>query len=179
MKWVTHQTVAVGAAFMLGMPLVGLGAAWLGGILPDVLDQKRAALSRNPQKTFNRIHRGATHWFGWWVALWVLGLALAPSPWFMGQALLTQYLSSIPPEFGPALAGLGFGAFSHIVLDSCTTSGVPLTPFSRKNKFSFKLCRTGGAGEYVALAIFCIVFWLLESKDVYLLGRAARFIIGL
>lgn len=174
MKWVTHQTIAVGAAFMLGMPLMAIGAAWIGGIVPDVLDQKRAALSRNPQKAFNLIHRGTTHWFGWWLALWALGLALAPSPWFEAQPIM-----NIAPILAYLLTGLGFGAFSHIALDACTTAGVPLTPFSRKHKFSLKLCRTGSAAEYLGLAAFCVAFWLLESRELSLLAREARSVMGL
>ena len=69
MKWITHQTAGVGAALALHLPLEGVVSACLGAILPDKLDQAIAKRSRNPQRTFNQIHRGTTHWFGWWVAI--------------------------------------------------------------------------------------------------------------
>lgn len=153
MKWITHQAVAVGAAFVLGMPVAGLAGVWAGAVLPDVLDQKRAALSRNRQRAFNRIHRGTTHWFGWWLALWLAGL--------------TGVLSELA---GAVVAGIGFGAFLHVALDACTTAGVPVVPWSRQGKFSLGLCRTGGLGEYAFLAVAAGLFWLVERQE---LGRVA------
>ena len=106
MKWITHQAVAVGAAFSLGLPAAGVGAAWAGAVLPDVLDQKRAALARDRRRAFNRIHRGTTHWFGWWLAVWALGMS-----------------GALPEAAAYTAAGLGFGALSHVALDVCTTAG--------------------------------------------------------
>lgn len=157
MKWITHQAVAAGAAFSLGLPAVGVGAAWAGAVLPDVLDQKRAALSRDRQRAFNRIHRGATHWFGWWLALWALGL--------------TDVLSA-PAAY--LAAGVGFGAFSHVLLDACTTAGVPLVPWSRRGKWSLGVCRTGGWGEYAFLALAAALFWVVERRDLLALARQCR-----
>lgn len=156
MKWITHQAVAVGAAFALGMPVAGVAGTWAGAVLPDVLDQKRAALSRNRQRTFNRIHRGATHWFGWWLALWLAGL--------------TGALSGV----ATVVAGVGFGAFMHVALDACTTAGVPVVPWSRRGKFSLGLCRTGGPGEYCFLALAAALFWVVERQDVLRLAREYR-----
>ena len=125
MKWITHQTAGVGAALALHLPLEGVVAACLGAILPDKLDQAIAKRSRNPQRTFNQIHRGTTHWFGWWVAI-----------------LLLACSHLVPPHWQPALLGIGLGGISHVVLDMLTPSGIPLHPFSRKNKLSFKVCST-------------------------------------
>ena len=61
MRWVTHQVGALGAGLLLHLPLAGLAACVVGGILPDVFDQKLAGLFRNRQKAFNNIHRGFTH----------------------------------------------------------------------------------------------------------------------
>ena len=126
MKWITHQTAGVGAALALHLPLEGVVAACLGAILPDKLDQAIAKRSRNPQRTFNQIHRGTTHWFGWWVAI-----------------LLVACSHLVPPHWQPALLGIGLGGISHVVLDMLTPSGIPLHPFSRKNKLSFKVCLSG------------------------------------
>ena len=106
MKWITHQTAGVGAALALHLPLEGVVAACLGAILPDKLDQAIAKRSRNPQRTFNQIHRGTTHWFGWWVAI-----------------LLVACSHLVPPHWQPALLGIGLGGISHVVLDMLTPSG--------------------------------------------------------
>ena len=108
MKWITHQTAGVGAALALHLPLEGVVAACLGAILPDKLDQAIAKRSRNPQRTFNQIHRGTTHWFGWWVAI-----------------LLVACSHLVPPHWQPALLGIGLGGISHVVLDMLTPSGIP------------------------------------------------------
>lgn len=154
MKWITHQAVAVGVAFSLGLSAPGVGAAWAGAVLPDVLDQKRAALSRNRQRAFNRIHRGTTHWFGWWLAVWALGLA-----------------GAVPDLPAPWVAGLGLGGLSHVALDACTTAGVPLVPWTRRGKWSLGLCRTGGMGEYLFLALTAALFWVLERRELLALAR--------
>ena len=130
MKWITHQTAGVGAALALHLPLEGVVAACLGAILPDKLDQAIAKRSRNPQRTFNQIHRGTTHWFGWWVAI--------------------------------------------LVLDMLTPSGIPLHPFSRKNKLSFKVCSTGSVGEYVFLGVMLVLLGFLLGPEMKELIRHVR-----
>lgn len=135
MKWITHQTAAVGLALVWHLPPAGVLASCLGAVLPDMLDQRAARMTRNPQRTFNRIHRGATHWFGWWLAIFLLAAWLP-----------------VPPHVRAAVLGLGFGGLSHVLLDMLTPGGVPLQPFSRKRRFSLRLCSTGSIGEYVFLA---------------------------
>jgi inner membrane protein len=137
MKWITHQTAGVGAALALHLPLEGVVAACLGAILPDKLDQAIAKRSRNPQRTFNQIHRGTTHWFGWWVAILLV-------------------------------------ACSHVVLDMLTPSGIPLHPFSRKNKLSFKVCSTGSVGEYVFLGVMLVLLGFLLGPEMKELIRHVR-----
>ena len=118
MKWITHQAAAVGMALVLHLPVEGVLASCFGAVLPDMLDQRVARLTRNPQRTFNRIHRGVTHWFGWWLAIF-----------------LVAGLLPLPPHWRAVVLGVGFGALSHIVLDMLNPTGVPLHPFSRKNRF--------------------------------------------
>ncbi|MDO5536174.1 MAG: metal-dependent hydrolase [Desulfovibrionaceae bacterium] len=152
MRWMTHQVGALAAAFWLQLPPIGLFAAWFGGILPDVFDQKLAGLFKNRQTGFNRVHRGFTHWPGLW-----LGGILAS-------------LVFLPPEAGhvtrPLCVGLTVGGLSHVVLDMLTVQGIPLLPFTRKNKFSLKLCKTGGAGEYAFLATMLVCMWLFLREDI-------------
>ncbi len=156
MKWFTHQTVAVAAAVALGMTPAAVGGALAGAVLPDVIDQRVARMSRNPQRRFNQIHRGASHWFGWYAAL-LAGALAAP----------------LPPIQAALAAGVGFGALNHVILDMLTPSGVPLTPFSRKNKLSLKLCSTGSLGEYVFLAASLGTFYLLAGDRAAQVAKAA------
>lgn len=158
MKWITHQTAAVGMALVLHLPPAGVLASCLGAVLPDMLDQRAARLTRNPQRTFNRIHRGVTHWFGWWLAI------------FLGAALLPA-----PPSVRALVLGLGFGGLSHIVLDMLNPSGVPLLPFSRKSRLALRVCSTGSVGEYVFLAAMLGCFALIVGPQFMdLLHQAER-----
>ena len=141
MRWVTHQVGALGAAIWLQLPLAGLAAAWVGGILPDVFDQKLAGLFANRQKAFNRIHRGFTHWPGLWLALVFAAVLLVPRE---GEYLLR-----------PVCVGLAVGGLSHVV------------PFSRRNRFSLKLCKTGSFGEYAFLATMIVCMWIFLREEVY------------
>ena len=59
MKWITHQVGAFGAGMLLQLPLAGLAACVVGGILPDVFDQKLAGLFRNRQKALSAWKSGA------------------------------------------------------------------------------------------------------------------------
>ena len=157
MRWITHQAAAVTAALALNLPPGGILAACAGAVLPDVLDQRLSGLaltSRGKQRAFNRIHRGITHWFGWWVVLFAGAMAahISPAP----QATLT---------------GLGFGGLSHVLLDMCTPRGVPLRPFSRTGRLSLNLCSTGGLGEYCFLACIAAAAWFFLREDALHMAR--------
>ena len=165
MKWITHQVVGAGAALLAGLPPLAVGAAWMGSIAPDVIDQKIAGLFPNERKAFYKIHRRTTHWLGWWLAIWIAAFA-AP-----GLARLVPGLTELPV----LLAGLGLGGMAPVLLDMCTPSGVPLMPFSRTPRFSLNLCRTGSLGEYVFLAVALGVMWLVKGDELRpLLNSALR-----
>ena len=160
MKWITHQTAAVAAALALHLPLEGVAAACVGAVLPDVLDQRVAGLAggkKTRQKVFNAIHRGTTHWFGWWLAL-LLAALVASAP-------------ALPPAWRGVPPGLGLGGLSHVLLDMLTPAGVPLLPFSRKSRISLHLCATGSLGEYCFLACAAGAVWLLKGEDLLRLAR--------
>lgn len=175
MKWFTHQSLAVGAALVLHMPPVGVAGVVLGSVLPDVVDQRLARLTPNPQKTFNRIHRGASHWFGWYALLLLLAL-LWPLLVDAGMAPALPRLPGLPARSAAQvpglLAGVAFGALLHVALDMLTPSGVPLHPFSRQNKLSLKLCSTGSLGEYVFLAVGLAAIALAGHDRLPELARA-------
>lgn len=141
MKWITHQTGAGLCALSLGLgPMAGV-CALLGGIVPDLIDQKlsRMAGKANRQKVFNRIHRGGSHWFGWWLALFIVVMILPQAGFFNG---LIKDL----------VAGVAIGALSHVGLDALTPRGVPLLPLKTPLSIALPLCSTGKASEYIFLA---------------------------
>lgn len=145
MRWITHQSMAVMAAFSAGFPLSGILAAWAGSVMPDVLDQREAGKALFfRQRRFNKVHRRSSHWFGWWLAL-----CLFPFADIMG------------PLPGALIVGFAFGAFTHCLLDMCTKNGVPLLPFA-ESRFSLKICSTGSLAEYAILIMCIVVFWLAE-----------------
>ncbi len=159
MKWVTHQSVAVGTVVLLGLPHAMVGGTVLGAIFPDMIDHSISRMTPNPQKTFNAIHRGLSHWFGWY-AVCVLFFAL--SAWY-------------PRSFGGLhvnkdlllfVGGLGIGGLFHVLLDMCTPSGVPLKPYKFKERFSLKLFSTGSPQEYLFLALILALFAALGFDDV-------------
>lgn len=138
MKWITHQTGAILGALALNVPVAAVVMCVPGAILPDLIDLKLAAAGRggrHSRKAFNQIHRGSSHWFGWWLALWLLVLSV-PMP------ALAQ----------DALAGAALGAFSHVLMDMLNPKGVPLLPFGRRGMVSAPVCSTGASGEYALLA---------------------------
>lgn len=146
MRWITHQTGAVLGALALAMPVAGVLGAGIGATIGG---------KRSRQKIFNRIHRGASHWFGWWVCIFICSLTL---PW--------------PRLAQEIVCGIGFGSLSHIALDLLTPAGVPLLPFSRKGKLSLPVCVTGKAGEYVFLfAMLCAAACYWSDLTIAALGH--------
>lgn len=151
MKWTTHQISAVGAAWAAGAGLPLLAGVFVGAILPDRLDQALASLYRDKQRGWGKVHRGPTHWFGWWLLLGLAGLYAAPP---------------VPPPVMAVLAGIGMGGLSHVILDLLTPKGVPLWPFSRKGRLSLGLVKTGGFSEYLFLALVCLGLFLWKLPDL-------------
>lgn len=151
MKWITHQTGAFLGSLMLGMPWPGVAAAGVGAVFPDIIDQKISSLGptrKKRQKIFNQIHRGSSHWIGWWFPIFLLALSVP-----------------LPAVVRDATAGFAFGAVSHVMLDMLTPQGVPVWPFSRQRKIAVPLCSTGKTGEYVfLLALLAIgMLWFQDA----------------
>lgn len=164
MTWPTHQVGAALAALALDLPPLAIASACLGAVLPDLADQKISALAtgkRMRQKVFNRIHRGNSHWFGWWIMLFMLPLAF-PMPAFARDLL----------------AGFALGGLAHVAMDMLTPRGVPLLPFGPVRNVAIPVCSTGKAGEYVFMAILLLlgIFYLFSIDPVKggLLLRWAR-----
>lgn len=133
MKWPTHEAGGLLLALLFQLPAAGIGAAVAGTIAPDVIDIKVSSLGvtrKGRQKLFNKIHRGPSHWFGWWLLLFLAGVYFAPALW------------------AEALAGFALGALCHVGMDMLTTRGVPIMPFSRRKNVSLRFCATGSWKEY-------------------------------
>ncbi len=170
MKWVTHQSVAVGAVVLLDAPHAMVGGTILGAILPDVIDQGISRMTPNPQKTFKAIHRGVTHWFGWYL---LCALCFVLALWYprsMGALHVDKNLVFL-------VGGLGFGGLFHILLDMCTPSGVPLSVFKPKQRFSFKLFSTGSPQEFLFLGLVLALYVALGFDDVSQILRTFQRII--
>lgn len=161
MKWISHEAVALGVGWLLGMSPEALAGVLVGSVLPDAIDQGAARLLVFRQLAFKRLHRGPSHWFGWWLAL------------FLGAYLQTGSFSSGETAALFAL-GLGFGSLAHVLLDMCTEMGVPLAPWTKKNMISLKLCATGSLREYAFLAAFLLAFALIAQEDIGKLMDEAR-----
>ncbi len=167
MKWRTHQTCGIGAAFLRHLPPVGIFAAWAGSLLPDIIDQRVAGLfsvnARGRQAVFAHIHRGLSHWF----VLWLLLLFVSFQSWRPLAGLCRDFSMDetlLLPVLREVVYGLGLGGFLHVALDMLTPRGVPVLPFTGLS-VSVPLCRTGGPSEYVFLAclcLFCLFCWFQD-----------------
>jgi len=158
--WRTHVLGGVGAAWLLLwllFPLSGsllLGMALLGGfgaLLPD-LDAPGSRVSMlkvinlRPLLPLSRWlnrrwgHRGPLH-------SWI------------GVLTVTLIAASLVPLVGPSAAALPLGYSSHLLLDSCTRTGVPIFYPRRRRYFllprSLRLT-TGSAAEEVILVLVAL-----------------------
>ncbi len=167
MKWLTHQSVGLAAAVAFKMPPVALVAVLAGAVLPDIIDRKAAALTRKPQRTFQRIHRGVSHWYGWYLLLFLLGLwgSYDDLPHFLGNKDIRETLILV-------CLGIGFGGLTHVLLDMLTPMGVPLFPFVMGKRLSLSLCATGSIGEYIFLVVaLCFLLFLGSvNKNIVFVG---------
>ena len=138
MKWINHLVIA-GATTAVVYPAL-VPVALLGSTAPDWLEWVLEKFSGRKVK-----HRGITHVMLYWIA----GLAFTLAIW----------------DFHGILAAFAYGGLTHVLADSFTVSGVPLTPNAdrRFHLFGGRL-RTGGNGEYGiawGLAGACFVLAML------------------
>jgi inner membrane protein len=145
MMWVNHVLIAGSTTAVVAPPLVPI--AILGSTAPDWLEWIANRLGR-PIK-----HRTTTHI----VMFWVLGLLFGLFVW----------------DFHGIIAAFAYGGLTHVIADSLTIMGVPLTPFSdrRFNLLGGRL-RTGDSGEFlvaggIAAACFLIASQLHTVSDFF------------
>ncbi len=167
MRWFTHKSVTLAGAVWLGASVPALLGALVGSILPDCLDR---FLAGGDRERFWRVHRGFTHWGGWYVLL----IFAVP---YVSSALAPDLLSSLFPGVGLAgrgapavqagadvLLGIGFGALFHVILDALNPSGVPLLPWRRRPRLSLNLVATGSWREVAFLiAAALLMLWKMPE----------------
>lgn len=143
MKWFTHKAIAIAGALAFEASPSGLFATIIGSILPDLTDK---AFAMGNKQQWERIHRQASHWVGWYLLLMILGLVNFPLKHFALSPIANQLLSEV-------MLWVGFGGITHVLLDSLNPMGIPMWPFGSKKRIGFKLISTGSFGELVFLII--------------------------
>ncbi|MEM3401599.1 MAG: metal-dependent hydrolase [Candidatus Hadarchaeales archaeon] len=168
MRGTTHSLGGAAAVLAVALPFsppflsppsakmgVVLGAAVLGGLLPDI-DHSGSKLGRKVKPVSSVIqhtvgHRTFTH------SLLFLLLVAGGCAWLGLQGPLSS-----SPELRWSALGVVVGCLSHLILDAMTVSGVPLLlPFS-DHAFRFPLhVKTGGMGEVAVTVGLVVVLSLL------------------
>ncbi len=163
MKWVSHQAMAGAVWFSLSLPPEILPPLLVGAVLPDMIDHAYAGAGRNRQARFNKVHRKASHFWGFYLVgifvSWVM--VLYPEIWndiaknIFSSDLIGSSAFRVIRNYGTeSLLALFVGGLIHILGDMLTVSGVPLYPtFGWKRKITLNLFSTGSKKEYIFTAI--------------------------
>ncbi len=171
MKWITHQSIALASGVLLSFSPTTLFGVLVGSVLPDSIDHFLARCTPCPEKTFKRIHRGISHWYGSYLLAFIICFSALQG---MNALESWGFLSKKALYFQWGL-GISFGALMHILLDMCTPSGVPMLPFIGKSRFSLKLFATGSLHEYafLVLAMICFTYYAMaiDPKALRLLEQ--------
>ena len=133
--WKSHCVANGAVALALTCRLEVALAAMATAALPDQIEAA-VPLGR---------HRGATHW----VLLWLVILVAVPAAL---QRELIRWMAGWPWHHwrgihelsfgaGTAMFGLTLGPLLHVLLDGCSSDGVPVAPFSR-TRLKLSLYRT-------------------------------------
>ena len=145
MKWFNHMLIASSTTAVIAPPLVPV--AILGSTAPDWLEWISKAFGHKLE------HRTTTHI----VLYWAVALLF-----FLG---VYDYMG-----IGAAFA---YGGLTHVMADSLTIMGVPLTPFSdRRWNFMGGRLKTGESGEFfvaggIAMVCFFTASQLYTTSDFF------------
>ena len=137
MTWKSHCVANGAVALALTCRFDVALAAMATAALPDQLE---AAIP------WGR-HRGASHWLLLWLVVIVAGPAYLHHKTVRGIATWPGWtphaMHSVRFALGTAVFGLALGPLLHVLLDGCSSSGVPVAPFSRTRlKLSLYKTRT-------------------------------------
>ncbi len=139
MTWTSHSlangALVLAATGRIDMTLAAIATATLPDQVEKVVPWVR--------------HRGVSHW----LAVWIVVLLYAPV--YVQRALVHHW----PPVLrgwgkwhgphlimgaGAIISGLALGPLLHVLLDGCSSRGVPLLPFLRA-RLRLRLYQTGSA----------------------------------
>ncbi len=174
MKWFTHKAVAVAGALAAGAHAGALVAVLVGSVLPDMID---TAAAHGNKRVWRRIHRQTSHWFGWYVAMILLGVVLPL------QEMTADFLRMADISFpgisrralsevlgNDLLVWLGLGGLVHVLLDALTPMRVPLFPWGGSRRFGVSLVSTGSWQEHAFLVVAVGAIALQFEKARQVLG---------
>ncbi len=141
MRWVSHAAIAGSTTAIVSPWLVPV--AILGSTAPDWMEHVA-----NKVFSQNFTHRKETHYVAAWIALVVV--------------------FSIVDPVGIGIA-FSYGALTHVLADSLTPSGVPLSPWSARRFHLFGgRVSTGSVGEYMfssVVVLFSLVVFNITNLN--------------
>ncbi len=127
-------------------PLPAITALWVFGIMmgasaPDWLEGvSRNSRGRETSRLFK--HRTFTHWIPLWIgAAWAIW-HYQPFAWY-GECFALGFIAS---------------GLLHIIVDSCSKSGIPLIWPYGKSRLKLATYSTGGFSEWVFALVFVLGF---------------------
>lgn len=133
MQFYAHKTIAAGTLIGLGVHPLGVVAALLGSVLPDLIDKQ---ISLGIKQLYSQIHR---RFFHWWVSYTVIAIVSYRYIEVSRYAYFFYYMM--------------IGSLIHIICDSFTKSGVPfLNPF--ESGYGPRLIYSGAIIEYIVGTVF-------------------------
>ena len=129
----------------------GIACSALGALLPDV-DHKGSMMGKKIKPVSTAIgavvgHRKFFHWFAPYLLLFAIACWWKPEYYLFFQFTLC-------------------GVLSHLLLDACNPSGIPLFPTI---KFHLLKIRTGSMGDQVIgavlsiISILCLFYWIINQ----------------
>jgi len=153
MTWLSHTTIATAIILPFNPGAIPLVVA--GSTAPDWLEWILKPMVPHLK------HRNETHYLALWIGL-----------------LLVSFII----DFNNMLFWFSFGGITHVLADSLTVSGVPLSPFD-KTRFhlfggaikesAFYKFRTGSLSEYI-IAFSLLAFAVVLNNPINMLTNMSK-----
>jgi len=150
MTWLSHTTIATAVALPFNPAAIPIAVA--GSTAPDWMEGLLKPFMPHLK------HRKETHYLFFWIFAFALSFLI---------------------DYRDILFWFTLGGITHILADSLTISGVPLSPWS-KTKFhlfggalkesSFYKFRTGGQSEYI-IAFSMLVIAIMLNNPINMLAK--------
>lgn len=148
MTWLSHTTIATALVLPFAPHAIPIVVA--GSTAPDWLEWVL-----KPFFPYIK-HRNETHYLALWIILFILSFAI---------------------DFNSLLFWFSLGGITHVLADSLTVSGVPLSPFDRTRfhlfggaikESGFYKFRTGSMSEYI-IAFSLLAFAIVLNNPIHAL----------